>query len=60
MSSTQRSVGAALMLLTALGMSRFGIVALVASGYGAMAYVFLALLAVPLLTVGVVKIARAT
>ncbi len=44
-------------LLAAALLSRLGIIALVAKGYTAMAYGFLALFALPLLTVGVWKLA---
>lgn len=40
-------------------MSRFGIVELIATGYGAMTWVSLAVVVVPLLTVGVIKIRAA-
>ena len=39
-------------------LSRFGIIALVGQGYRYLAYGFIALFAVPLLTVGVYKIVR--
>lgn len=59
LSRAQRSAVAAAILLLALLLSRFGIIALVARGYGMMAYVFIAIMAVPLLTIGVVRIVRA-
>lgn len=43
-------------LVGALGLSRVGIIALVAQGYTTMAYFFIAIFAVPLLTVGVLRI----
>lgn len=43
-------------LVGALLLSRVGIIALVAQGYTMMAYLFIALFAVPLLTVGVLRI----
>lgn len=43
-------------LVGALLLSRVGIIALVAQGYTMMAYFFIALFAVPLLTIGVVRI----
>ena len=46
------------LLLSAAVLSRIGIIALVAKGYGAMAYAFLLLFALPLLTVGVARILR--
>ena len=45
-------------LLVATGLSRFGIIALVARGYSMMGYGFILLLAVPLLTIGVYRIAK--
>ena len=45
-------------LVVAAILSRVGLIALVAKGYGAMAYGFLALFALPLLTIGVVLIVR--
>ena len=45
-------------LVIAAILSRVGLIALVAKGYGAMAYGFLALFALPLLTVGLVRIVR--
>lgn len=47
-------------LVAAALLSRLGLVDLVARGYTAMAYGFLALFAAPLLTVGVARIARAS
>ena len=55
---SMRAVGTVVLLVAALALSRFGVVALVAQGYGNMAYFFFALYAVPLLTVGVFKIFR--
>jgi uncharacterized membrane protein YkvI len=43
-------------LAAAVALAQFGIIALVAQGYGAMAYGFFILFALPLLTVGVYKI----
>lgn len=45
-------------LIAAALMSRFGLIALVAQGYTAMAYSFLILFALPLLTLGIYKIAQ--
>lgn len=45
-------------LLAAALLSRFGLIALVARGYSALAYGFLILFALPLLTVGVWRLAR--
>ena len=46
------------LLVSALLMSRFGIIDLVAIGYGALTWTFLAVLVVPLFTVGLWKIRR--
>ena len=46
------------LLLAAALLSRFGLIALVARGYSAMAYGFLLLFALPLLTVGVWRLVR--
>ncbi|MFP9190042.1 YkvI family membrane protein [Natronosalvus vescus] len=43
-------------LVGAMALSQFGIIALVAQGYTLMAYFFIALFAIPLLTVGVYRI----
>jgi uncharacterized membrane protein YkvI len=59
LSKVQRGVFAAAILLSALLLSRFGIIALVARGYTLMAYAFIALMAIPLLTIGVARIVRA-
>lgn len=45
-------------LVTAAILSRVGLIALVAQGYGAMAYGFLLLFALPLLTIGLFRIVR--
>lgn len=45
-------------LILAAVLSRIGLIALVAKGYGAMAYGFLILFALPLLTVGLLRIFR--
>lgn len=54
-----RSAIAVAILIASVLLSRFGIIALVAQGYTAMAYGFLLLLALPLVTVGLYKIAKA-
>lgn len=59
LSARQAGWLAAAILLLAAALSRFGIIALVARGYGAMAWGFLALFVAPLLTVGVRRIWRA-
>ncbi len=51
-------LGAGILAAAAL-LSRFGIIALVARGYAFMGYLFIALFALPLLTVGVLRVARA-
>ena len=57
-SPTQR-VGISLVVLaTATGLAQFGIIDLVARGYSMLAWGFIALLAVPLLTIGVWRISR--
>ncbi|WP_135806395.1 YkvI family membrane protein [Halorussus marinus] len=56
LSKLQRGGLAVAVLVGALVLSRVGIVALVAQGYTTMAYLFIALFAVPLLTVGVLRI----
>lgn len=55
----QRALFTVGILSAAALLSRFGLVALVAQGYTALAYGFLVLFALPLLTVGVKQIARA-
>ena len=47
------------MLAAATLLSRFGIIALVDKGYGLMAWGYILLMAIPLLTIGVVRIWRA-
>lgn len=51
-------LGAGILIAAAL-LSRYGIIELVARGYRLMGYLFIALFALPLLTVGVARIARA-
>jgi uncharacterized membrane protein YkvI len=46
------------LIICALLMSRWGIIDLIAVGYGAMSWVFIGIIVVPLLTIGVWKIAR--
>jgi uncharacterized membrane protein YkvI len=46
------------LIICALLMSRWGIIDLIAVGYGAMTWVFIGIIVVPLLTIGVWKIAR--
>lgn len=51
-------LGAGILVAAAL-LSRFGIIELVATGYTLMGYFFIALFALPLLTVGLVRLVRA-
>jgi len=59
LSSRQVAAVTTTVLLLAAVMSKFGLIALVARGYTAMAYGFLALFALPLMTVGVWRILHA-
>ena len=54
----QAGILTVVVLIVAAILSRVGLIALVAKGYGAMAYAFLLLFALPLLTIGVVRIWR--
>ena len=54
-----RSVIAVGFLTVAAVMARFGLIDLIARGYGAMAWVFLAIFVIPVLTWGVWKVSRA-
>ncbi len=56
LSPMQVVVFTVLLLVGSAVLSRVGLIALVAQGYGAMAYGFLALFALPLLTIGVFRI----
>ena len=58
LTSRQAGLLTAAVLVAAALLSRFGIIALVARGYTWMAYGFLALFALPLLTAGLFRIAR--
>lgn len=58
MTSRRRAVLAATFLVGAVALSRVGIIALVATGYGLLAWGFIVLLAIPLLTVGLRRILR--
>ena len=60
LSPIQRGLIGAGVLVAAAILSRVGIVALVAQGYTYMAYGFIALFAVPLLTVGIYRVVTAT
>lgn len=55
---TQTGVATGLLLIGAAVLSRVGLIALVAKGYGALAYGFLFLFALPLLTVGFARLVR--
>ncbi|HVS13877.1 MAG TPA: hypothetical protein VMV46_08135 [Thermoanaerobaculia bacterium] len=54
----QRTAIAVALLAVATGLANFGIIDLVAKGYGALAWGYILLLALPLLTVGVWRIAK--
>jgi uncharacterized membrane protein YkvI len=54
----QRPVIAIVLLVLSLGLARFGIIALVARGYGLMSWGIFAIYFVPLVTVGLYKIVR--
>lgn len=54
----QRPVIAMALLLTSLGLARFGIITLVARGYGLISWGIFAIYVVPLVTVGLYKIIR--
>jgi uncharacterized membrane protein YkvI len=56
--SWQRPLIASALLLLSLGLARFGIIALVARGYGWLSWGIFAIYVVPLVTVGVYKIIR--
>jgi uncharacterized membrane protein YkvI len=51
-------VAVVLLLISIYGATAIGIVDLIAKGYGLLTYVFIAVLIVPLLTVGIWKIYR--
>ena len=52
------TIGLTLLALCMFAAGRFGLVALIANGYRALAYIFLAVFVLPLLTIGVWKIFR--
>ena len=54
----QRPVIAVILLLLSLGLAKFGIIALVARGYGLMSWGVFVIYFVPLVTVGLYKIIR--
>ena len=56
LSAVQRATIAGAFLVIAMALSRVGIIDLVATGYGLLAWGFIGLLAIPLLTVGVYRI----
>jgi uncharacterized membrane protein YkvI len=56
--SWQRPVIAGVLLLASLGLARFGIIALVARGYGWLSWGIFAIFVVPLVTVGVYRLSR--
>jgi len=53
-----RPVAATTMLLAAAGLSQFGLVALIARGYGTLTWAFLVVYVIPVLTIGVWKLRR--
>jgi len=54
----QRPVVALVLLLIALGISTFGLINLIAKGYGAASWGFLAVFILPLVTIGIYKITK--
>jgi uncharacterized membrane protein YkvI len=54
----QRTGTALALLLVSLGISSFGLIALVAKGYGSLSWGFFLFFALPLLTIGIYKIAK--
>ena len=54
----QRPLVALLMLLVAIGIATFGLVNLIAKGYGSAAWGFLIAYIIPLLTIGIYKLAK--
>jgi uncharacterized membrane protein YkvI len=55
-----RAAIAVILLLLSLGLARFGIIALVASGYGSISWGIFVVYVVPLMTFGVYKIVKRT
>lgn len=53
-----RPAAAVTMLLAAAGLARFGLVALIARGYGTLTWAFLAIYVIPVLTLGIWKLRR--
>lgn len=60
LSARQRGLFTVIVIASALLMSRVGIIALISKGYTILAYVFLAILVVPLFTIGLYRIYRPT
>ncbi len=54
----QRTAAAIALLLLSLGLSSFGLITLVAKGYGSLSWGFFLFFALPLLTIGVYRIAK--
>ena len=52
----QEAVLATVIIFIAIAMAKFGIIALVAKGYGTLAWVFFIVLFIPLVTVGIIRI----
>ena len=58
LTSTQNALFATGMLIISVGLSRIGIVDLIAKGYSAMAYGMIVVYIIPLMTVGVFRIMK--
>lgn len=56
LSRKQEALLATVIIFVAIAMAKFGIIALVAKGYGTLAWVFFIVLFIPLVTVGVIRI----
>jgi uncharacterized membrane protein YkvI len=59
LTQTHRGLIALGMVLLSIGMSRFGLIDLIAKGYGTISWGFFLAHVVPILTIGLVMIARA-
>jgi len=59
-SDWQRPIVATVLLLSSLGLSYVGLIDLISKGYGSLSWGFFFIFVVPLMTVGLFKIARAT
>jgi uncharacterized membrane protein YkvI len=58
LSAEQRGLVAAIIIFSALLLSTFGIIAIVSRGYSIMAYMFIVVFGIPLLTIGLLRIFR--